>query len=1191
MDIGSLTGTVAIEDQLTDKLTEVANHVKNFAEGFDGAMGTLAVGAGIAAAAITGLAISVVALGEEGSKIVGVENAFDRLAESAGTTGDALRGGLLAGIKGTIDDMQAMQSTTRLLGSGMQLTADQANLMGQAARELGKATGTDATHGLDILSGALTTGRTRQLQMQGIIVDTAAGEQKFADSIGTTVEQLNAAGKLEGKRIAILDATKTYVDRLGESQLSFAEKIKQGEVAFDDWLDELRKGVAVSADVNTALDTIGTAISKAFGEDKASITDMLLDGINAFARGVTAAVPYVVAFGEGIKDAWNFMAQFWPVIKLAAEAFVVYEGITILAAASTGLFTLATTAAEAIGTIYTATMAMMAGETATFGATLTTALGPIGLITLAVVGMIETWKLASAESGWVRDLSDKFEYASLRMQGFSAAAANAAIAQEHALEKIEAHNKGLTALQKAQENVNSVMGTGIEVEHESADAADNHRFINDKLTETQKKYNEALIDYNSHTGADYQTVMDKIGVSTYEGIAADHVRGIGVETLSQIYKVSKGTIEDVIGSEKKYADTVKVTAQAHKIETENLTGMITGMQAADDREIKFIKTQLDLAAAMKMVEKSIPPVIDGFKNVVLNLEDVGFKSDEIDKIKVNMQVAEEATKKFNATLEGQLLSTMKDIPKIFASAFSGGGGLLGGIEALGTQVAGVFMESFEKKIATVAPKVKAMMAAAVSVGTAGTSMLGNAAGLSNTTNTIIATGTALAGTALASTAATVGIAGFAAGSIGATVAVGAMTLGIGAAAIGVAMLIKHFTGLSSDIKQAREDVNKFQDAMGGVQGTINTVSDAFAKLGLSGDQAQAALKAMWDTNAGAAAVDKAIGDITDKLQRADFVTKILDGDFNAALSQAVDMGAKLPPVLQDSIQKMVDMGVVTGQNKDLFEQLANGTQVNFSTMRDIAQKYGADLNNLGPSFEAAKIHDTAGVIINDFDTLQRGLGDADEALRVMKKPINDLVNESIKFGVDIPANMQPWVEQLEKTQQLTDENGDAITDISKIKFSTPIETQFQMLIDKITKLIDTIAGPQGLNASLANIPPKVTTEIETVHTDVYNRQDSGSDAAAAAFGGRVTASGVSYYASGTDNVLAPVFAPQGSDTVPAMLTPGESVSSVSDTKSQAQSSVEMSRNMADIKDLLAGQPAAMAVALKDAIVLLPRRIA
>lgn len=324
MDIGSLTGVVSIEDQLSEALTLCIEKVKSFVEEFDEVIGTMALGAGLAAAAIIGTAVAIEELGKEGSKIIGVENAFDHLAESAGTTGEELRGALSDSIKHTATEMQLMESTTRLLGSGMKLNAEQASLMGAAARELGKATGGDAVSGLETLSNALTTGRTRQLQMQIGLIDVAAGEEKFAASIGTTKDQLNATGLLEGKRLAILDATQAYLDRLGTSELSFAEKVKQGWTAVEEWSESLAKAVASSKDVNDALDAVGAALAMAFGSNSQSLMDNIMGGINAFSRAVTASVPTLITLGENIKTVWNFLADHMGIIVDTTKVVVAF---------------------------------------------------------------------------------------------------------------------------------------------------------------------------------------------------------------------------------------------------------------------------------------------------------------------------------------------------------------------------------------------------------------------------------------------------------------------------------------------------------------------------------------------------------------------------------------------------------------------------------------------------------------------------------------------------------------------------------------------------------------------------------------------------------------------------------------------------------------------------------------------------
>ena len=349
-------------------------------------------------------------------------------------------------------------------------------------------------------------------------------------------------------------------------------------------------------------------------------------------------------------------------------------------------------------------------------------------------------------------------------------------------------------------------------------------------------------------------------------------------------------------------------------------------------------------------------------------------------------------------------------------------------------------------------------------------------------------------------------------------AIGSIIPGIDIAAVGaviggvVGVVASLTKGVSEAEKQGRDLEKQFEATYGGFQGVIDKVGGAHEATGRTAAQAQADVQALFAAEKeGPDAVKAAISKINQAF--VDMKAKI-DGDTSALgtlLKQGQDLGVDLPKSLQDSISKLIELGKVTGDTKGLLATLSSGTTVSFATMRDIASKYGVDLEALGPKFEAAKIGDTAKGIINDFDTLERGLGDTDEALRVMRKPINDLVNDSLKFGIAIPENMRPWVEQLERTGQLTDINGDKITDLSKLKFSDPIATQFQTLIDKITKLIDAISGPNGLTAGLNAVPAKVTTEIVTVHSDIWNGGDGGGgDVSMAASGGFVTGNGVEY---------------------------------------------------------------------------------
>ena len=139
MNIGTLTGQIELQDQLTSKLTSIVINIRKSAERIDGALGAIAIGAGAVTAAVLGAVGSVVALGAKGSTILGVEQAFDRLAESVGATGEALIGGLNKGLRTTVDSMTLMQTVNRALSAGVKLTEVDMEKMGSAARALGKA--------------------------------------------------------------------------------------------------------------------------------------------------------------------------------------------------------------------------------------------------------------------------------------------------------------------------------------------------------------------------------------------------------------------------------------------------------------------------------------------------------------------------------------------------------------------------------------------------------------------------------------------------------------------------------------------------------------------------------------------------------------------------------------------------------------------------------------------------------------------------------------------------------------------------------------------------------------------------------------------------------------------------------------------------------------------------------------------
>lgn len=137
------------------------------------------------------------------------------------------------------------------------------------------------------------------------------------------------------------------------------------------------------------------------------------------------------------------------------------------------------------------------------------------------------------------------------------------------------------------------------------------------------------------------------------------------------------------------------------------------------------------------------------------------------------------------------------------------------------------------------------------------------------------------------------------------------------------------------------------------------------------------------------------------------------------------------------------------------------------------------------------------------------------------------------------------MEALFNAGELTDSTGKKITDMSNIKFddtSDPLAKGLSSLTDSINALIKLLGGdvPSAAKTAAASIADTLG-KVKVPTIDVHYRlatDDGNGGPSFASDGGRVTATGVQHF-DGGGRVLP--FIRRGSDTVPAMLTPGEIV--------------------------------------------------
>ena len=295
---------------------------------------------------------------------------------------------------------------------------------------------------------------------------------------------------------------------------------------------------------------------------------------------------------------------------------------------------------------------------------------------------------------------------------------------------------------------------------------------------------------------------------------------------------------------------------------------------------------------------------------------------------------------------------------------------------------------------------------------------------------------------------------------------------------------------TAEVRKYNAEIATVQDTLLAQYGTLEDLEAAAQRVGLSfrenwGHQGAAGLEAF---NTLAEEFKARTDEMNAKLAES-------NTQLGGLLTSSTDLGRALPQALRDSIQELIDLGLVTGDVAAQFASMGNQTGVDFQKMQEAAQRYGVDLGALGPQFQRARLHASAVEIINDFDLLTAGGADVGGVLVGMKDEINALVLDSIKFGTDIPANMQPWIEELLRSGQLVDENGVKMTDLSALQFSDPIKTQFEEITLALRDVVDSLAS---IASSIAGIQTDRTVTIRTHYIDEgppegFGRTDGGGD--------------------------------------------------------------------------------------------------
>lgn len=188
-------------------------------------------------------------------------------------------------------------------------------------------------------------------------------------------------------------------------------------------------------------------------------------------------------------------------------------------------------------------------------------------------------------------------------------------------------------------------------------------------------------------------------------------------------------------------------------------------------------------------------------------------------------------------------------------------------------------------------------------------------------------------------------------------------------------------------------------------------------------------------------------------------------EFIALQKEADRLGVSLDKAL--NAKTMKDFSAATAEAaekldemRSIEEQIADltaRTTVDFDKMNAVVKEFGLDVSKMGPAFQQASADKEIQKIIDAMAIMEKGGADMNGVLDGMADEISKVVQDSLKFGTTIPENMKPYVAKLIESGKLLDENGQAITDISKVKWGAAMESDMSKLTKKLDELIQKLA--------------------------------------------------------------------------------------------------------------------------------------
>lgn len=308
-NIAPIKGLIELQDDFTSQLGLAEAALGNFTKQNQESLKAVGIAAGLLVAAIGAVTYAVIELGKRGSDINDVEATLEHFAGGA-KEAEAAMEALRQGTKNTVDNFILAKDAAHLLSTGVKLTAEDFGTLGQAAFVLQNRGLGDTKQQLELVSDALVTGRTRALAMSLGVIDAGDAEENFAKKLGITKDQLSDTGKVEAKRIQVMNMLRDAVKDAGEQERDFGEQIEAAKTQLSNWVDALASAIAKSPVFAAGFKAIENAVKGAFGGDSQ-------EGIKKIVHFVEQAAIASIDFGQAAIVMAKIVESAWYAVKTA----------------------------------------------------------------------------------------------------------------------------------------------------------------------------------------------------------------------------------------------------------------------------------------------------------------------------------------------------------------------------------------------------------------------------------------------------------------------------------------------------------------------------------------------------------------------------------------------------------------------------------------------------------------------------------------------------------------------------------------------------------------------------------------------------------------------------------------------------------------------------------------------------------